>query len=123
MGTNLILDPGLDPGTECYCEGDGLAPAVPGDRHPQESPERALFMAVVDKALRDAARGTGVLREEALHWLRSRSMVPLSFRWICDLLDLDAAYVWEHRANWRVSQAGQARVRGNVRVLGPMATA
>lgn len=63
--------------------------------------ERALWAAVLELAIRDAAcekpRYAGgdanAVRNSAIRWLMSESLEPSSFRWICGLFDFDPAVI------------------------------
>jgi len=64
--------------------------------HP-ETPSRGLLGAVLERAMRDAIGplGTGSTactpseQVRARHWFRHASVEPMSFRWLCLVLDLD----------------------------------
>ncbi len=68
-------------------------------------PERTLWVAVLDRAVRDFAGidakssqvRKAVLRHDAEAWFRSESDAPGSFRWVCDQLGLDPSSFW-----WRL---------------------
>lgn len=63
--------------------------------------ERDLWAAVLDLAIRDAGgdkpRYAGgdanAVRNSAIRWIKSESVEPSSFRWICVLFDFDPAVI------------------------------
>jgi hypothetical protein len=73
------------------------------DQQPQESPERALWAAILERALLDVrgnVKPTGRedrigLQSEAVEWLNSSSIEPGSFRFCCEVLDLSPAAILE----------------------------
>ena len=56
-------------------------------------PEKRLLAAVLQRAVTDFLTGQGELRESAFLWIKGEdcSDAPLSFDFICEALDLDAA--------------------------------
>ena len=62
---------------------------VPGTN--SQVPERRLLAAVLQRAITDFLTGDGDLRESAELWLMDDEPTdaPLSFRFICEALDLD----------------------------------
>lgn len=68
-------------------------------------PERALWVAVLDRAVRDFSGidakfsqvRKAVLRHDAEAWFRSDSNASGSFRWVCEQLGVDASSFW-----WRL---------------------
>ena len=54
-------------------------------------PEKRLLAAVLQRAITDYMGGEGEVREGARAWLMEEDQgeVPLSFRFICEALDLD----------------------------------
>lgn len=68
-------------------------------------PERTLWVAVLDRAVRDFAGIDAkfsqvrkmVLRHDAEAWFRSASDAPGSFHWVCDQLGVDPPSFW-----WRL---------------------
>jgi len=62
---------------------------VPGTN--SQVPERRLLAAVLQRAITDFLTGDGDLRESAELWLLDDEPTdaPLSFRFICEALDLD----------------------------------
>ena len=84
------------------------------DQQPQESPERALWAAILQRAVADA-RGltrphphedSARIQASAVKWFRSRSIEPGSFRFCCEVLDLSPSAVLE-----KVSQGAQIQLR------------
>lgn len=63
--------------------------------------ELALWAAVLELAIRDASgdkpRYAGgdanAVRNSAIRWIKSESVEPSSFRWICVLFDFDPAVI------------------------------
>jgi hypothetical protein len=73
--------------------------------HP-DTASRRLLGAVLERAMRDAngPLGTGSTactpreQERARDWFRDASVEPMSFRWLCMVLDLDAEAVVQRLA-------------------------
>ncbi len=67
-----------------------------------ETPEAGLWRAVIELAIVDLSDPD--LREATLKWFTSASDQPMTFRWICVHLDLDASAVWaalKQRGSWK----------------------
>lgn len=77
-------------------------------------PEHALWRAVLFQAIADlrvsVQRRHRFLRRQALAWLLSKQREPGSFKWTCDLLDLNAAAVQSVALQLSGAQA-QKRIR------------
>ena len=73
------------------------------DEPSRELPERALWLAILERAILDARdltrphphEDSGHIRAEALAWFRSRSTEPGSFIFCCEVLDVSPAVVLE----------------------------
>lgn len=68
-------------------------PHTAEDENIGRMPERTLAAAVLERAIADAAGGWLVEARhtrDALLWLRSKSMRPFGFRWLCEHIGADA---------------------------------
>jgi hypothetical protein len=62
------------------------------DRIKADTPEADLWRAVIEQAIEDLSEPD--LEELTVKWFTSASDQPMTFRWICVHLDLDASAVW-----------------------------
>lgn len=92
-------------------DANGPAPPTAGDWR-QVADEQRLLQAILEQAILDYCGREGAAQADAGAWFQSAGTGLHSFRWVCQLLDLDPDYVWEHRADWKVERREGGGLRG-----------
>jgi hypothetical protein len=57
-----------------------------------EAEEYALLRAILGRAILDALSNSDRIRREALQWLKSETLEPFSYIWICDMLEISRSF-------------------------------